>query len=458
MSRGRLDSALRELNKFTTTVQGGEPGTRSARLRDLAMTATSLHQLGTGLWEITKKQVENRGYSIEVEEGDDLFDYFQRWLVEQVPPERIRNVNASTRKVIATDHDFQHKPPKELVLVHQSDESLTVYIDGHKVTVSYEEPDLHVSGSGEPGEERKSRLIRSGKAKLVFNTRDRGGYQAIVRFMERELDKMNAVNLPTSRMFISSGWGGWERISNEPRPLDTVILREGVKERIVSDMERFLTYEDRYVRLGIPYHRGYLLHGPPGTGKTSLVRAIANHFHLDLYYVNLADLQRDADITFMLNRMEPRSILLMEDIDAVEATQSRSEKEVKRARKALDRAGLTMTGILNGLDGAVTPSGLIAFMSTNHRERLDPALLRKGRVDMDVHIDYLGAQQLRNLIEQFLGEEIGPLPRNFDELRIPPVDVVEVLKLHLEKDEGSDAVQGVRELIQRREEQHGSEA
>jgi chaperone BCS1 len=109
---------------------------------------------------------------------------------------------------------------------------------------------------------------------------------------------------------------GWDLVEGyAPRLLDSVILQPGEKEHLVQDVENFRKSKQRYTRLGVPYHRGYLLYGPPGTGKTSLVSALAAYFGLSIYSINLADFN-DRTLMNAVNQVAPNSVLLFEDIDA----------------------------------------------------------------------------------------------------------------------------------------------
>src|SRR5690606_5301281 len=107
------------------------------------------------------------------------------------------------------------------------------------------------------------------------------------------------------------------------RDLETDVLADGLMERLVDDLEGFFAAETAWGRLGIPWHRGYLLSGPPGTGKTSVVKALASHFGMDLYYAPLADLREDANLIDLVSAVRPRSLLLLEDVDVLSFTHDR---------------------------------------------------------------------------------------------------------------------------------------
>jgi mitochondrial chaperone BCS1 len=177
--------------------------------------------------------------------------------------------------------------------------------------------------------------------------------------------------------------GCWDEVDGyAPRLLDSVVLKQGEKENLVRDIERFRDSKTRYARLGVPYHRGYLLYGPPGTGKTSLVSALAAHFALPIYCVNLSELN-DRTLVSAINRVPSKAVVLFEDIDCMKSSNTREEVDVKSAGRgeAAKVNGVSLSGLLNVLDGFYAPSGVLFVMTTNHIELLDPALLRPGRID-----------------------------------------------------------------------------
>ena len=101
------------------------------------------------------------------------------------------------------------------------------------------------------------------------------------------------------------------------RSLDSVILQEGILERLVNDMQRFMDSPAWYKRFGVPYHRGYLLHGPPGTGKSSLISAIAANFNMSIGLLNLTDPSLCDSVFRRLMESVPKDmVIVLEDIDA----------------------------------------------------------------------------------------------------------------------------------------------
>ncbi|KAK2031987.1 hypothetical protein LX32DRAFT_636789 [Colletotrichum zoysiae] len=165
------------------------------------------------------------------------------------------------------------------------------------------------------------------------------------------------------------------------RPLGSVILDEGVKEGIVDDVRDFLGRQQWYVDRGIPYRRGYLLFGPPGSGKSSFIQSLAGELDFSVAMINLSEMgMTDDKLAYLLTKLPRRSILLLEDADS--AFVNRRQRDAD----GYSGASVTFSGLLNALDGLAAGEERIAFLTTNHIERLDPALIRPGRVDMTVRI------------------------------------------------------------------------
>ncbi|EGD95174.1 mitochondrial chaperone BCS1 [Trichophyton tonsurans CBS 112818] len=185
-----------------------------------------------------------------------------------------------------------------------------------------------------------------------------------------------AVKTHEGKTVIYNSWGAEWRQFGQPRrkrPLSSVILDAGVKERIVADVKDFFSSGAWYHDRGIPYRRGYLLHGPPGTGKSSFIQALAGELDYDIAVLNL---------TFSSRRVQ-------------------SDEDGYRG------ANVTFSGLLNALDGVASAEERIIFLTTNHVDRLDEALVRPGRVDMTVRLGEATRYQVSQLWDRFYGELDG---------------------------------------------------
>ncbi|KZV73444.1 mitochondrial chaperone BCS1 [Peniophora sp. CONT] len=217
------------------------------------------------------------------------------------------------------------------------------------------------------------------------------------------------------RLTIHTAWGLEWRPFGKPRrkrPLGSVVLGEGVAEKVKNDVQAFLGRRQWYADRGIPYRRGYLLHGPPGSGKSSFIQALAGELNYDICLLNLSERGlADDKLTHLMSNIPERSIVLIEDVDAAFN---------KRVQTSADgyQSSVTFSGFLNALDGVASGEERIIFMTTNHPEQLDPALVRPGRVDMNILVDDASPAQARQLFDKFyegtegvetLGEELEGL-------------------------------------------------
>ncbi|KAF8911979.1 BCS1 N terminal-domain-containing protein [Gymnopilus junonius] len=207
------------------------------------------------------------------------------------------------------------------------------------------------------------------------------------------------------KLVIHTAWGIEWRPFGQPRvkrPVQSVVLAPGIAENIESDIKSFLDRRQWYADRGIPYRRGYLLHGPPGSGKTSFIQALAGSFSYDICLLNLSERGLADDKLFHLMSNAPeRSFILIEDIDAA------FNKRVQTTEDGY-QSSVTFSGFLNALDGVASGEERIIFMTTNHVERLDPALIRPGRVDLTELIDDATPEQARTLFDRFYGGKDMP--------------------------------------------------
>jgi chaperone BCS1 len=225
-----------------------------------------------------------------------------------------------------------------------------------------------------------------------------------------------ATHQEEGKTIIYTNWGSeWRQFGNprSRRPLNSVILDDGVSERILADILEWQTSATWYADRGIPYRRGYLLHGPPGSGKSSFIFALAGHLGYNICVLNLAEKGlTDERLALALSCVPSNSIVLLEDVDAAfPARSARRQNDTKRALKIMQNSGsassdVTFSGLLNVLDGVASSEERLIFMTTNFIENLDSALIRPGRVDIVELIGNATQSQIINMFIKFFPETV----------------------------------------------------
>lgn len=204
------------------------------------------------------------------------------------------------------------------------------------------------------------------------------------------------------RLHVPGGHGGWSSREIAPRKLDSVVLPEGRAEGLLADVVRFRDGQEWYLKRGVPWRRGYLLYGPPGGGKSSLVHAVATELGWPLYSASLNALTTSA-LAELAVSVRGRSVLLLEDVDSDLTEDREVRREAGRGDGASSRA--SFSDVLNALDGVNAGEGRLLFLTTNHPDRLDPALTRPGRADVHIELGHATAELAGRMFERFFPGE-----------------------------------------------------
>jgi hypothetical protein len=210
-------------------------------------------------------------------------------------------------------------------------------------------------------------------------------------------------------VFVMSKYGEWMRYNKIPsRTLDTVYFDDKQKQKLRTDIIEFIKMEKEYDEFGIPYKKNYLLTGIPGSGKTSIIKAMCREigYNLCIFSIN-HDMDNNTALSAFRD-IPPKSVLLFEDIDCLFE---------KRISTSDNKSGFTFSNLLNLLDGVFCRKGLISFITTNHPENLDHALLRQGRTDMIIHMNYPKKVDVKHLFRDMMRKEemtLEEIDREFD--------------------------------------------
>lgn len=378
--------------------------------------------------------------SISIDSDDDIYDHVMGWLAEQHMSKVSRSLMAKTRRENAWDSAedrFADEDMDTSTLFNFSNWDAKIpprfepyfgqHRFWHKRQLLFFDREMKqvMTTSGWAGNTFKDdetiRLTCIGRSTqpikdLILECRE--------RYLEKESSK-TVVRRPSPKENRLRGRNVWTRVATRPsRPMETVVLDHDQKARILSDINEYLhpATPRWYSNRGIPYRRGYLFHGPPGTGKTSLSFSISGIFGLDIYCISLLEpTLTEEDLGLLFSNLPRRCVVLLEDIDtaglvrrderntkeAAEASVGHAEigAEIAKAFKSVHESnektknnqGISLSGLLNAIDGVASHEGRVLVMTTNFPEKLDEALIRPGRVDMKVEFTMATRSQIREL-------------------------------------------------------------
>ncbi|XP_047310145.1 AAA-ATPase At3g28580-like [Impatiens glandulifera] len=256
----------------------------------------------------------------------------------------------------------------------------------------------------------------------------------------------------------------WSHVKFEhPSNFNTLAMDPIKKKEIINDLIKFSQSKDYYTQIGKAWKRGYLLYGPPGTGKSSMIAAMANLLEYDVYDLELTAVKDNTELRKLLIDMSSKSIVVIEDIDcSLDLTGQRKKKEEdKEKEKAKEKdpakimkpddkdSKVTLSGLLNFIDGLWSASGgeRIIIFTTNYVEKLDPALVRRGRMDKHVELSYCGFEAFKILAKNYMDLDSHSLFPTIEEklkqVDMTPADVAENLMPKSEEDDAYSCLEGL---------------
>lgn len=243
---------------------------------------------------------------------------------------------------------------------------------------------------------------------VTLNTKyDKAKLMKFYRFLQRETyssrkaEQSNVIHVFNPRQYI-------ERMEKPNRSFADVFVPETIKDSLINHIDRFINNKKWYLDHKIPYHFGILLHGSPGTGKSSIIQALINHWNSETYIIPADAVPYASEQTSWFYKNSPKiSFVVIEDIDTAGFSEDRIELEYrtkKRTGNSFSISGKEVLGrVLNMMDGLTAFTNVIYIFTTNHLENLDPALIRPGRIDLCLEIDYVCDESM----DQFLKFHYG---------------------------------------------------
>ncbi|KAL0658204.1 hypothetical protein Bca4012_078789 [Brassica carinata] len=262
----------------------------------------------------------------------------------------------------------------------------------------------------------------------------------------------------------------WSSIDFEhPATFDTMAMDPKKKDEIMRDLLAFRDSEEYYKKIGKAWKRGYLLHGPPGTGKSTTIAAMANLISYSIFDLELTSIENNWELKKLVLATTSKSIIVIEDIDcSLDLTGERGVKEDQsnaEIKKVKKKNAVTLSGLLNFIDGIWSACGQerILVFTTNHLGKLDQALIRRGRMDMHIELSYCRFEAFKILAKNYLNLDshllFGEIETLLEETNMTPADVAENLMVKDGESSGGDgSLKGlIRALEQMKLNQHSDE-
>lgn len=304
-------------------------------------------------------------YNVFVADKDDLYEALDIYMIKHYS-KKLRNVEAKTHEdgiSLSHDNDF-----------------VRLWFKRRRLTISKRRETLENASAS------YNRYARSFSVSGYFCKKQISVLlQKALEYRKKYLEE-KALEKKESESYVRQ-WGEWTVSKNSfIKKFKDVYLAE--KEAIIKDLEDFKNQEELYKRVGIPFKRGYLFYGSPGNGKSTLAGAIADYMKYDVYALDVSEMTTATDFMNAFRHIPNNSVVVFEDIDAIFTKRKKGDKEVKT----------NFSTILNALSGINQKQNIITVITTNHVEKLDPALMREGRCDYKLEIK----NPSKEIAEQYL--------------------------------------------------------
>jgi chaperone BCS1 len=253
---------------------------------------------------------------------------------------------------------------------------------------------------------------------ITFFTKDIGTATRFLASIREEYVKVKNDKV-VSRIFTL---GEWKKLKDiNPREFTSVILPQGKIEIIKSDIDEFMSRRQLYLDLNINHKRGYLFEGLPGTGKSSIANAIAFYLKWNLYTFNKSDVLNKGSLSKAFSDIKPKSVILLEDIDTYKINRNITNDSTEK-NECEDTGDW-----LNWLDGINSPNDCIFVMTTNYVEKLDPALIRDGRIDFSMNFSYADEYQIRESFKRFhlsaTNDQVNEFVNSYKDKKVVMADI-----------------------------------